>query len=327
MKKDANAENVNNILKIPDISVIVSMYNEEEVIDAFFNEVNKVLSELKNYSYEIICINDGSRDNTLNMLKSYAQKDKHIKVISFSRNFGKEKAMYAGLSECSGRCAMPMDADLQDPTELIHKFIKKWEEGFQNIYGVRTDRSSEGFFKRFTAGMFYKLSCRMADVPLPANAGDYRLIDRKIIDNIKQIKDRRLFMKYIFNWPGYKSCGVEYTRKPRAAGTTKWNYWKLWNFALDGITASTTLPLRLWTYAGGLIASVSFVYTAYIVLRTFIYGRDVPGYASLLVAVLFFGGLQLMALGVIGEYLGRVLEEVRERPLYIINEKINFGGQ
>ncbi|MDR2426860.1 MAG: glycosyltransferase family 2 protein [Endomicrobium sp.] len=306
------------------LSIIVPMYNEQEAIAVFFTEIFKVLNNIKEYGFEIICVNDGSKDDTLQILKEFAQKDKRVKIISFSRNFGKEKAMYAALESCCGKAAVIIDVDLQDPVELIIEFINKWKEGYDNVYGVRRDRQSDTFLKRMTANYFYKLVNKISDSPIHKNTGDFRLIDRKVIEGIKQIHDKKLFMKYIFNWPGYKSAGIEYARQKRIAGKTKFNYWKLWNFALDGISSSSTLPLRIWTYLGLIIAFISFLYGGYIVLRTIIHGVDMPGYASIFIAVLFFGGVQLICLGVIGEYLGRILEETRNRPLYIVSEKINF---
>lgn len=308
----------------PDISIIVPMYNEHEVIDIFFSEIRRVLNKIPEYSYEIICINDGSRDNTLDLLKDYAAKDKRIKIISFSRNFYKEQALFAGLEYCSGKAAIPMDVDLQDPPELIYEFVKKWQEGYDVVYGVRADRSDDSFVKRISALGFYKIYNMIAERPVPYNTGDYRLISRKVIDAIRQVKEKKLFMKGIFNWVGFKSCGVKYKRPERAAGTTKWNYWKLWNFALDGITSSTTLPLRIWTYVGSFIAFFAFLYAAYIIIRTIVLGVGVPGYPSLLVSILFFGGVQLIVLGIFGEYIGRIFTEVKNRPLYIIDEKVNF---
>jgi glycosyltransferase involved in cell wall biosynthesis len=308
-----------------DLSIIVPMYNEEEVVEIFFKEITNFLNEfLSHYSYEILCINDGSKDNTLHILKSYAQKDKRIKIISFSRNFGKERAMYSGLNFCNGKAAIIIDVDLQDPIELILDFVKKWESGFDNIYGLRHDRKSDTFLKRFTAHIFYKIANKISDVPIVQNAGDFRLIDRKVIEAIKQIYDKKLFMKYIFNWSGYKSLAIPYSRKKRAAGKTKFNYWKLLNFALDGITASTTIPLRIWSYVGLFIVSISFIRGVYIMVRTIVDGVDLPGYASLFTAIVFFGGIQLISLGIIGEYLGRILEETRKRPLCIIDETINL---
>ncbi len=307
-----------------DISLIVPMYNEEEVIDTFFSRIHETISQLKHYTYEIICINDGSKDNTLEILKKYASKDKRIKIISFSRNFQKEQALYAGLEHSKGKVAIPMDVDLQDPPELIIKFIEKWEEGYDVVYGVRTDRSNDTFMKKLSALTFYKVYNFIAENPVPYNTGDFRLMSRKVIEAVKTIKEKKLFMKGIFNWVGFKSIGVPYKRPERVSGKTKWNYWRLWNFALDGITSSTTFPLRVWTYVGSIISGLAFLYLMFIVLRTLIQGIDVPGYASLLACVLFFGGIQLLVLGIFGEYIGRILSEVKNRPLYIIDEKINM---
>ena len=307
-----------------DLSIIVPMYNEEEVLDIFFTEIRKVMKKLPKYTYEIICVNDGSKDGTLQLLKKYANEDKRVKVISFSRNFHKEQALFAGLTNCAGRAAIPIDVDLQDPPEIILKFVKKWEEGYEVVYGVRSERNSDSLIKKFSALTFYKLYNFIADTPIPYNTGDFRLINRKIINALKNIKEKKLFMKGIFNWIGFKSIGVPYKRLERVAGETKWNFWKLWNFALDGITASTTFPLRIWTYIGGTIAGISFLYALYIILKTIVNGVAVPGYASLLVCILFLGGMQLLALGVFGEYIGHIFTEVQNRPLYIIDEKINF---
>jgi len=309
----------------PDLSVIVSMYNEEDSLNSFFKAISQCLSELKGYSYEIVCIDDGSIDKTYSLLKDYAKKDKHIKVIKFSRNFGKEYGMMAGLRFCRGRAAIPIDVDLQDPPELIEKFVKKWEEGYDMVYGIRSDRGSDTFFKRWTAKLFYKIYNLMTRSPIPYNAGDYRLLDRKVINAILSLKERNIFMKGVFGWTGFKSVGVKYTRQKRFAGKSKWNYWKLWNFALDGITASTTFPLRIWSYLGSFLSAVGIMYAFYIILRTIIRGTDVPGYASLLVFILVLGGIQMVILGILGEYIGRIFIEVKNRPLYIVEDKVNIS--
>lgn len=310
----------------PDLSVIVSMYNEEDSLSSFFKAVGECLTKLKGYSYEIVCIDDGSTDKTYSLLKDYAKKDKHIKVIKFSRNFGKEYGMMAGLKFCQGRAAIPIDVDLQDPPGLIQKFVKKWEEGYDMVYGIRSDRGSDTFLKRVTAKLFYKIYNLMTRSPIPYNAGDYRLIDRKVINAILSLKERNIFMKGVFGWTGFKSTGIKYTRQKRYAGKSKWNYWKLWNFALDGITASTTFPLRIWSYFGSLLSSVGIMYAIYIILRTIIHGTDVPGYASLLVFILVLGGIQMIILGILGEYIGRIFIEVKNRPLYIVEDKVNIDN-
>lgn len=310
--------------RIPDLSIIVSMYNEEDSLDVFFSEISKTMEKIKGYSYEIICIDDGSVDNTFQILEKYAKEDKNIKVIKFSRNFGKEYGMMAGFKYSKGRACIPMDVDLQDPPELIIKFVEKWEEGYDMIYGIRNDRTSDTFWKRTTAKLFYKIYNLMTRSPIPYNAGDYRLIDRKVVNAILSLKERNVFMKGIFGWTGFKSCGVKYTRHKRHAGVSKWNYWKLWNFALDGITASTTFPLRIWSYLGGMLSISGMLYAMYIIIRTIVQGTDVPGYASLLVFILLLGGIQMIILGILGEYIGRIFIEVKNRPIYIIDEKVNI---
>lgn len=307
-----------------DLSIIVSMYNEENCIKSFFEAMQKVLVKLKGYSYEIVCIDDGSTDKTYRILCDFAQQNKHIKIIKFSRNFGKEYGLMAGLKFCKGRAAIPMDVDLQDPPELILDFVKKWQEGYNMVYGIRKDRNSDGFMKRWTAKLFYKIYNLMTRSPIPYNAGDYRLLDRKVIDTILALPERNIFMKGVFGWAGFKSTGINYTRQKRVAGDSKWNYWKLWNFALDGITSSTTFPLRIWSYIGTIFSVTGMLYAFYIVLRTIIRGTDVPGYASLLVFILVLGGIQMIILGILGEYIGRIFVEVKNRPLYIVEEKVNI---
>ncbi len=311
----------------PDLSIIVSMYNEEDSLGLFFKTINKTLNKLKKYTYEIICIDDGSIDKTFSLLEKYAKSDERIKVIKFSRNFGKEYGVMAGLKFCSGRCAIPMDVDLQDPPELILDFVKKWEDGYDMVYGIRSDRGSDTFLKRWTAKLFYKTYNLMTKSPIPYNAGDYRLIDRKVINAILSLKERNVFMKGIFGWTGFKSVGVNYTRQKRSAGVSKWNYWKLWNFALDGITASTTFPLRVWTYLGTLLSTAGLFYALYIIIRTIVDGVDVPGYASLLVFILLLGGIQMIILGILGEYIGRIFVEVKSRPIYIVEKKVNLADE
>ena len=311
----------------PDLSVIVSMYNEEDSLDSFFKVISACLEKLKGYSYEIVCVDDGSTDKTYDLLKGYAKKDKRIKIIKFSRNFGKEYGMMAGLKFCQGQAAIPIDVDLQDPPELISEFVKKWEEGYDMVYGIRSDRDSDTFFKRWTAKLFYKIYNLMTRSPIPYNAGDYRLIDRKVINAILSLKERNIFMKGVFGWTGFKATGIKYKRQKRFAGTSKWSYWKLWNFALDGITASTTFPLRIWSYLGSVLSVMGIMYAIYIIGRTIVYGVDVPGYASLMVFILVLGGVQMIILGILGEYIGRIFVEVKNRPLYIVEDKVNISDE
>lgn len=300
-----------------DVSIIVPMYNESDVIDSFFTEIKKVMDSLSNYSYEIICVDDGSNDNTLDILKKYSLTDNRIKIISFSRNFQKEAAMLAGLNYCSGKCAIPIDADLQDPPELIEKFLEKWKEGYDNVYGIRINRNTDSFLKKLTSRLFYSIFNKISDKKIPSNAGDYRLIDRKVIDNINRLNEASLFMKGIFNWVGFRSYGIEYIRPKRIQGKTKWNYWKLWNFALDGITSFTTLPIRIWTYIGFILEIFAFTYIIYSMSSTNIF--SITNFI-----ILFLFGLQFIAIGTLGEYIGRIFIETKNRPLYIIKEKVNL---
>ena len=308
------------------ISVVVPLYNEEENIDVLFSRLLAVLEAL-NTSYEVICVNDGSRDNTLKNLVEYHQRYPQIKVVNLSRNFGKDIAMSAGIDYSQGMAVIPIDADLQDPPELIAEMIEKWQQGYDVVYASRRVRIGESCLKRFTAGGFYQVINKLSRVPIPPNTGDFRLIDRRVVESIKKMPERQRFMKGIFAWVGYKQTSILFDREPRYQGQTKWNYWKLWNFAIDGITSFSFLPLKVWTYVGLIIALVSLVYASFLILRTIIFGIDVPGYASLMVAVLFLGGIQLLTLGIIGEYIGRVYEEVKGRPLYLVRDCYGFENR
>ena len=308
------------------ISVVVPLYNEEENIDVLFSRLLAVL-EVLNTSYEVICVNDGSRDNTLKNLVEYHQLYPQIKVVNLSRNFGKDIAMSAGIDYSQGMAVIPIDADLQDPPELIAEMIEKWHEGYDVVYASRRVRIGESWFKRFSAEGFYQVINKLSRVSIPPNTGDFRLIDRRVVESIKKMPERQRFMKGIFAWVGYKQTSILFDREPRYQGQTKWNYWKLWNFAIDGITSFSFLPLKVWTYVGLIIALVSLVYASFLILRTIIFGIDVPGYASLMVAVLFLGGIQLLTLGIIGEYIGRVYEEVKGRPLYLVRDCYGFENR
>ncbi len=305
------------------LSVVIPVFNENEVLPQLRERLSPVLDKCTT-DYEIIFVNDGSTDNTLPLLKTWAAQDNRIKIISLSRNFGKEAAVTAGLSAATGQAVIILDADLQDPPEIIPQLWEKFKEGFDNVYGVRQDRSSDSFFKRATANSFYKLYNRLADTPIPHNAGDYRLLSRRAVNAVLALPERERFMKGLFTWVGYKSVAVPFTREKRAAGKTKWGYWKLWNFALNGLTASTTLPLKLWTYFGLFISLASFVFALWTAYKKLVFGNPVSGYTSIMVAILFFSGVQLITLGVIGEYLSRIFNEVKQRPAYFIDEKINL---
>ncbi len=310
------------------LSIIVPIFNEEEVIANFFDVMNKVLQECQEQKllsdWEIICVDDGSQDKSYDMLCEISNKDERVKILSFSRNFGKEIALSAGLEHASGDIVIPIDADLQDPPSLIPEMIEKWREGFDVVLATRKNRQGETYLKKATASAFYKIIGKISHINIPANTGDFRLLDRKVVNAIKQLPERSRFMKGILAWPGFKTTSVYFDRDPRHAGKTSWNMWKLWQFALDGIFGFTSAPLKIWTYVGIIISLVSFIYAGTLIAKTIIYGVDVPGYASLITVVLFIGGIQLISLGIQGEYISRIYKEVKHRPLYIINEKKGF---
>lgn len=307
----------------PELSVLVPMYNEEKNLTELFARLTDVLSEI-GMSYEIICINDGSCDNTLEKIIEFSKKNLCIKIIDLSRNFGKEIALSAGIDYAQGEAVIPIDSDLQDPPELIAQLVDKWKEGFDVVYATRLSRSGEGWLKRLTAKYFYQVIRKISEVPIPANTGDFRLLDRQVIEALKQLPERNRFMKGLFSWVGFRQTSVYFNRPPRYKGLTSWNFWKLWNFALDGITSFSALPLKLWTYIGLSISFLSFFYATTLVIRTIYYGIDVPGYASLMVVTLFLGGVNLIGLGVVGEYLSRVFIEVKNRPLYFVRKTYGF---
>jgi len=306
-----------------DISVIIPMYNEEEGLKKLFSRLMPCLEKVTS-NYEIICVNDGSRDNTLAALKAYSKSDSRIKIINFSRNFGKEVAMTAGLDYASGRAVIPIDADLQDPPELIPELVKKWQEGYKVVLATRRGRNSDTWLKRKSATWFYNLINKVSDVRIPSNTGDFRLMDASVVNAVRQLPERTRFMKGIFAWVGFSTTTIYFDREARAAGQTSWNYWKLWKFALDGIFSFTSVPLRVWTYIGGGISLISFLWALKIIIKTVVLGVDVPGYASLMVALLFMGGMQLLSVGIIGEYVGRIYSETKHRPLYFVEETVGF---
>ncbi len=302
------------------ISIVCPFFNEEDMVDLFMAEVSTVVNEIKK-PYEIICINDGSTDNTMEKLLRAKGKYPNIRIISLSRNFGKESALTAGLDYAQGEVIIPIDADLQDPPELIKKFILQWEKGFDVVLAKRVDRSSDNVAKKITAQLFYKIHNKISDTNIPDNVGDYRLITKKVLKAIQQVPENQRFMKGIFAWVGFKTAIVEYKREARKAGKTSFHGWSLWNFALEGITSFSTVPLRVWLYIGSIISVLSFFYGSFIVLRTLILGVDLPGYASLLTTILFLGGIQLIGIGVLGEYIGRIYIESKRRPSYIVEGK------
>jgi glycosyltransferase involved in cell wall biosynthesis len=309
-----------------ELSVIAPMYNEEKNIDHFFAKLLPVLESL-DLSYEVICIDDGSTDGTINKILEYYKINPIIKLIKLSRNFGKDNALTAGLHYARGKAVVPIDSDLQDPPELIKSFLSKWREGYDVVYAVREKRHGDSIMKRLTANLFYKFINLFSETRIPPNTGDYRLLDRRVVEVLNQIPERTRFMKGLFAWVGFKQIGIPYDRQPRHLGRTKWNFWKLWNFALDGITLFSTSGLKVWSYVGLFISMLSFLYATFLIIRTLILGIDVPGYASIMVVILFLGGLQLVSLGILGEYLGRVYAEVKKRPPYIVSECIGFDRE
>jgi glycosyltransferase involved in cell wall biosynthesis len=303
------------------LSIIIPVYNEEEVLAEFYRRIVGVLSKI-DLPYELVFVNDGSQDSTLLLLESLSQQNASVVVIDLSRNFGKEVAVSAGIDFCRGDAVVIIDADLQDPPELIPELIKQWQHGYDNVYARRISREGESKLKKISAYLFYRFMRGMTHFDIPADTGDYRLLSRRAIDALKQLPERNRFMKGLYAWIGYSAVAVNYRRDPRYAGKTKWNYWKLWNFALEGITSFTEVPLKLASYVGGLMAFTAFCYGVYIIVKTFFLGNDVPGYPSLIVTILFLGGIQLVFIGVLGEYLGRAFAELKQRPLYFVNKII-----
>lgn len=309
------------------LSFVIPVYNEEAAIGPFFDGMADVLGQIaaRGYRVELLFVDDGSRDGTLAALTDLVARDRRVRVLEFSRNFGKEAALTAGLDAARGDALIPIDVDLQDPPPVILGLIDAWEQGYEVVLGHRTDRASDSLLKRASARWFYRVVNAVADTPVPENVGDFRLIDRCVAEALRRLPERRRFMKGLFAWVGFRTAVVDYQRAPRIAGTTKFSGWKLWNLALEGITSFSTAPLRLWTYLGAAVALLAFFYALYIVFRVLWLGVDLPGYASLLVAVLFMGGVQLIGIGVLGEYLGRVYTEVKQRPTYIVRRE--HGGE
>ena len=302
------------------VSLVIPMFNEGEAVEILFSRLDEALPSTSEYKFEIVCVNDGSSDDTLAILSRLADRRGDLTIVDLSRNFGKEAALSAGLATAIGDAVIPLDADLQDPPEVIAQLIEKWEHGFEVVLAKRGDRSSDTAAKRFTARSFYRVHNAVADVKIPDDVGDFRLMDRVVVDALNALPESRRFMKGLFAWVGFRSTTIEYRRDSRSAGTTKFNAWKLWNFALEGIASFSISPLKIWTYIGGLVALFAMGWGSWIGLRTLVWGADVPGYASLLVAILFLGGLQLIGIGMIGEYLGRAFIESKRRPAYLIRE-------
>lgn len=300
------------------ISVVVPAYNEEAVIELFHARMSQVFDRLTNYRCEMIFVNDGSIDQTQLIIDRLAISDERVSTVVLSRNFGKEAAMTAGLDQAKGDAVAIFDVDLQDQPELLLEFVEKWEQGYDVAYAKRTHRDGESWLKKLTASVFYKLMLKLSRVNIPQDTGDCRLMSRRVIESLSSLREHHRFMKGLFAWVGYPSIAVEYRRDARAAGVSKFNYWKLWNFALEGITSFTIAPLKMATYLGFLVAISSFVFGLLIIFKTLVWGDVVRGYPTLIVTVLFIGGVQLFFIGILGEYIGRIFGETKKRPLYLI---------
>ncbi len=296
------------------------MYNEEENVSIFLSSVSAVLDSA-GVTYEIICINDGSTDGTLQALVDKKAEYPTLRVFNLTRNFGKEGALSAGLSVATGEAVIPIDADLQDPPEVMGRLIEEWQKGYDVVLAKRARRSTDHVAKRVSASMFYRFHNFISKQNIPENVGDFRLMSRRVAAEIIKLPENQRFMKGLFSWVGFKTTTIEYERAERHAGRSGFNAWTLWNFALDGVTGFSTAPLRLWLYLGILFSTLAFIMGAYIVVRTLFYEINVPGYASIIIVVLFFGGIQLTSIGVLGEYIGRIYLESKRRPSYIIEDE------
>jgi polyisoprenyl-phosphate glycosyltransferase len=306
------------------ISVVIPVFNEFGGLPPLLKRLPPVLDQLST-DWTVVLVDDGSSDGTLDRIRTYAAEDSRITAIALSRNFGKEIAIAAGLRYAPGDAVIIMDADLQHPPEILGAFIERWLEGYPVVYGQRLDRKTDGPIHRFLARQFYRIYNAIVDTDIPEGAGDFRLLDRRAVDALNTLSETARFNKGLYSWIGFQSIGVPFTVAQRAHGSSKWRFRKLVTFAIDGITSFTTLPLRVWSFLGVLISGVAMTYGAYILLHTMFFGSDMPGYASLIVSIMFLSGVQLISLGVLGQYLGRVYEEVKERPLFIVAEKIGIG--
>lgn len=309
----------------PLISIVSPFYNEADAIAHFQQELVRLFRRCPELDFEVVCVDDGSTDATLERLIAVSRRDSRFRVVELSRNFGKEAALTAGIDVARGDAVIPIDADLQDPPELIPELIAAWRQGADVVLACRADRSSDSFLKRRSAELFYRVHNRLSHIEIPENVGDFRLIDRSVVAALKQLPERQRFMKGLFAWVGFNTVTIPYKRHPRVAGKSKFSGWRLWNFALEGITSFSTVPLKIWTYVGLVGAAFTFGYAGFILIRTLILGVDVPGYASLLVSVLFFGSIQLIGIGILGEYIGRIYMESKQRPVYLIR-KIHEGS-
>ena len=302
------------------VSIIIPAYNEEDSLNLLYERLKKLMDNNSNYEFEILFINDGSKDKTLEIIKELRKKDKRICYVDFSRNFGKEVAMIAGLDYATGDCAIFMDADLQDPPELVLELLKYWEEGYDDVYARRTSRKGETFLKKFTSKMYYKVLQKLTNVEIQKDTGDFRLLDKRCINALRKMRETQRCSKSMFSWIGYKKKEVPFVRDPRIAGQTKWNYKKLIDLAIDGITSFTTSPLRISTYISIPTFLALIIYFIYVVIKSFVINMPIQAYQAIILLVLFFSGIQILLFGIVGEYLGRIFNETKNRPLYLVNE-------
>ena len=302
------------------VSIIIPAYNEEESLPFLYDRVEKVINSIEDYEFEILFVNDGSKDKTIELIKKYRKKDKRINYVDFARNFGKETAMIAGLDYATGDCAIFMDADLQDPPELIPEMIKYWEEGYDDVYAQRRSRKGETWLKKFTSKMYYKVLQALTRVEIQKDTGDYRLLDRRCVNALKKMRETQRNSKSMFSWIGYKKKAIMYDRDPRVAGQTKWNYAKLINLAIDGITSFTTSPLRISTFLAIPTFLALFIYFIYVIIKCIRFNAPIEAFQAIILLVLFFSGVQILLFGIVGEYLGRIFNESKNRPLYLVNE-------
>ena len=299
------------------ISIVAAFFNEERTIPTFFQALDEIAPALK-CEVELVCVNDGSRDRTLELLYTELPRRRHMRVLNLARNFGKEAAVSAGLAHAAGDAVIVIDADLQDPPSLIPEFVDKWRQGYDVAYGVRACRKSDSLAKRVSARWFYMIFDRLTEIQIPGGAGDFRLLDRRVVDALLSLPERNRYMKGLYAWVGFRQIGIEYVRPRRMAGKSGWGYLQLLNLAVDAFTSFSSAPLRIASVAGFVVSLAGFAYAAFLVARTLLFGADVPGYASLMVAIMFLGGVQLCCVGVLGEYIGRLYTEAKARPLYII---------
>lgn len=302
------------------VTIIVPCYNEESNIDLLYDRLKKLTDSLSGYDFQILLVNDGSKDNTLSKMQELHETDKTVSYLSLSRNFGKENAMLAGLDYAEGDAVILMDADLQDPPELIPQMLAEWEKGYDDVYARRRSRAGETWLKKATAHWYYRILRKFADIDIPADVGDFRLLDRQAVDALCSLRERQRYTKGLFSWIGYNKKELLFDRDPRAAGNSKMNFFKLFGLAVDGITSFSVAPLRLASVLGLVISTVAFLYLLFVIIKTLLFGDPVAGYPSMISIILFMGGIQLIVLGIIGEYVGRIFNEAKGRPEYLVNE-------